>query len=109
MRLIAYLVPALVALGFFLYVLAQFRRDEMRPRRSGGPGAGLEASGRVMKFPQLREGAGIKGKQASASNTFAAGERIPYVETTLPAALVVVPTRTRIASKRKHTPPRRIA
>jgi hypothetical protein len=111
-RIIAYLVPALVACGFFLYVLIQFRRDESSPRRLDTPeqtGQSANPSKRVVNFPKVESTGGMHHPRAVTSEQACSDARISYVETTLPAALVVAPFTARPQGKRKHIPPRRIA
>jgi hypothetical protein len=102
-RAIAFAVPALVACGFFLYVLIAFQRDEKRPRKSGDSEEPNRTVRGVVKFPEARK----KGAAAVARKKASRG--LPYVEATFPVALIVAPMAEPDDDTKTDRPPRRIA
>jgi hypothetical protein len=70
---------------FYLYVLIQFRRDELRPRSPEGSSAGPKGGEKrvvAIQDTKARKGATTTPRESRP-------QRLSYVETTLPIAAVV--------------------
>jgi hypothetical protein len=104
-RIIAYVVPALVACGFFLYVLIQFRRDEAWPKKGAGHPLTASAAS-VVNFPKSPGG---RERQEAPRDKVPGRQAVPYVELTFPAALVVTSITVGRDAIHEDLPPRRIA
>jgi len=77
-----------VACISYLYVLIQFRRDELRPRSPQGSSAGAKGGEkRVVPVVLPIKDAKVTGRTTARQDP--RPERLSYIETTLPIAAVV--------------------
>ncbi len=76
-----------VACIFYLYVLIQFRRDELRPRSPQGSSA--RAKGGEKRVLAIQD---AKASKRTTAPRESRPERLSYIETALPVAAVVPPS-----------------